>query len=337
MQTYTETEKIKDILSNAAHVVIIQADNPDGDSLGSALALEQLLGLQGKEVSLFCAVDIPSYLRYLPGWDRVSNILPVKFDASIIVDASTMTLLEKLHESADSLLLSKHPCIVLDHHAVTDNPIPFATLALNDPTKSSVGELIYELAKQLGWEGDETVYESLMSAILGDTQGLTNDLATPDTYRVMADLIEAGVSRAKLEERRREYSKMPESIFRYKGELIKRTEMYSDGRVAVVSIPQTEIRTYSPLYNPAPLIQTDLLQTEGIQAAVVFKIYDNGRVTAAIRCNMGYAIGADLASHFGGGGHPHASGFKIENGRPYNEIKSECIQKATELLDNLTT
>lgn len=336
MQTYTETEQIQNILADAQHIVIVQADNPDGDSLGSALALEQILGLQGKEVSLFCAVDIPTYLRYLPGWDRVTNILPVRFDASIIVDASTMTLLEKMHESADSILLSKHPCIVLDHHAVTDNPIPYATLALNDPTKSSVGELIYTLARQLEWQMDETVYEALMSAILGDTQGLTNDLATPETYRTMASLIEAGVSRAKLEERRREYSKMPEIIFRYKGELIQRTEMYGDGRIAVVSIPQSEIHTYSPLYNPAPLIQTDLLQTEGIQAAIVFKVYDNGKITAAIRCNMGYAIGADLAKHFGGGGHPHASGFKIENGRPYNQIKSECIQKTIELLDNLT-
>ena len=68
--SYPEAEKIQGILADAQRVVILQADNPDGDSLGSALALEQILGDMGKEPILYCGVDIPQYLRYLPGWDR---------------------------------------------------------------------------------------------------------------------------------------------------------------------------------------------------------------------------------------------------------------------------
>jgi nanoRNase/pAp phosphatase (c-di-AMP/oligoRNAs hydrolase) len=171
-----------------------------------------------------------------------------------------------------------------------------------------------------------------MTAILGDTQGLTNQLASAETYKVMTELIELGVDRPALEEKRRESSKMQAEIYKYKGRLIERTEFANEGKVATVHIPQDEINKYSPLYNPAPLVQGDMLQTLGVQVAVVFKEYTDGRVTGAIRCNPGYGIAADLATHLGGGGHAFASGFKDVSGKPFNEIKSECIRKATELL-----
>ena len=96
---YDEGEKIQAVLAAAKHVVIVQADNPDADSLGSALALEEILGEMGKQTTLYCGVDMPGYLHYLAGWDRVEKDLPKQFDASIIVDASTMTLLEKLEQT----------------------------------------------------------------------------------------------------------------------------------------------------------------------------------------------------------------------------------------------
>jgi len=138
-----------------------------------------------------------------------------------------------------------------------------------------------------------------------------------------------------MEEARREASKMAPTIFKYKAMLITRTELLADGRLALVAVPQNEINEYSPLYNPAPLIQGDMLQTSGVLVSVVLKSYDDGKVTAAIRCAHGAPVAAQLAEHFGGGGHPFASGFKVTKGRPFNEIKSECIAYATELLDNL--
>ena len=90
--------------------------------------------------------------------------------------------------------------------------------------------------------------------------------------------------------------------------------------------------TVRPLYNPGPLIQGDMLQTSGVKVAIVFKSYTDGKVTAAIRCNSGAGIAAELASHFNGGGHPYASGFKVTDGRTFDEIKAECLEKAAELL-----
>ena len=109
---YSEADKIKKIVDEAKRIIIIQADNPDADSLGSALAMEHILGDLGKEPYLYAGVEMPTYLRYMSGWDRVQKELPNQFDASVIVDASTMTLLEKLSLSGQQARVAAKPCIV---------------------------------------------------------------------------------------------------------------------------------------------------------------------------------------------------------------------------------
>lgn len=328
-------DKIRELVSSAQKIVVIQADNPDADSLGSALALEHILGDLGKDVALYCGIDIPGYLRYHLGWDRVLNELPSSFDLSIIVDASTVTLFGQLQKSGQLSGLKNKPCIILDHHGHVEQPIDFASVLLCDDKAAATSELIFHLAKSFDWKVNKEAAEHIMSAILGDTQGLMNNQTSADTYRVMADLTDLGADRPYLEDLRREYSRMPEQIFRYKGDLIKRMEFSADNRIAHIMIPQDEINEFSPLYNPAVLVQFDSLQVTNVKLSVVFKTYSDGHVTGKLRSNISAPIADKLAEHFGGGGHPHSAGFKVEDGRSYTEIKSECIAFATELLDNL--
>lgn len=146
--------KIKELLNAAHKIVIMQADNPDGDSLASALALEQIIGDMGKEPYLYCGIDIPSYLRYLPGWDRVSSELPSKFELTIIVDTSALSLFGTLDKSGLKPIIASKPCIVIDHHPVAAS-IPFARVVVNQKAVAT-GEVIYELAKTLDWPQNQT-------------------------------------------------------------------------------------------------------------------------------------------------------------------------------------
>jgi phosphoesterase RecJ-like protein len=326
--------KIKQIVTEANKVVIIQADNPDGDSLASALALEQILGDLGKETFLYCGVDIADYLKHLSGWDRVTKEIPAQFDASIIVDTSASVLLEKLDASVYRGWVASRPVIVLDHHSDTECDIAYATVVINSREAVATGEVIYHLAKDLDWPLNLQAKTHIASSILSDSLGLSSEGTSADTYRIMADLIESGVDRPGLEEARRALNKMPETIYRYKATLIKRTEILTGGRLALVVVPHYEIMTYSPLYNPAPLVQNDMLQTEGVKVAIVMKHYQDGKVTASVRCGHGTGIAAELATHFGGGGHPYAAGFKVTSGRPFDQIKAECIALCAKLLDN---
>lgn len=326
-------DSIRSILETANTIVVIQADNPDADSLGSALALEELLETHGKKVIMYCAVDMPGYIRFLEGWDRVTSEIPHHFDASIIVDTSTLTLLEKLQASGDMARIAKMPCIVLDHHASVDHTIDFAEAQLVDSTVSSTGELVYTLAQEFKWTLSSHAATYIMAAILGDTQGLNNELATANTYRVMAELVEAGANRPELEEARKALSKMPVPIYRYKSALIAKTEFFADNTIALVRVTQDEINEFSPLYNPPAIVQFDMLQVANVAVAVVIKTYDDGRITAAIRANTGSPVAADLATVFDGGGHDYAAGFKVTDGRSYEEIKNTCVKSLIELLE----
>ncbi len=332
--TYSEAEQIRDILVDAKRIVIVQADNPDGDSLGSALALEEILGDLGKETFLYCGVDIPSYLTYLPGWARVSKELPMQFDASIIVDTSAGSLLEQLDKSGQRGWLAARSCIVIDHHNVAMT-ISFAKVVCNYPAVAT-GEVIYELAQQLDWPLNLSAKNMMATAILSDSLGLTTQATTARSIHVIGELVEGGVSIAELENKRRDMMRKSPELVHYKGQLLQRVEYFANDRVAALTIPWEEIVKYSPAYNPSMLAIDDMRLTTNTAVAISFKLYNDGHVTAKIRCNFGFPVANKLAEHFGGGGHDYASGFKTPaNGRPFNEIKSECIAFATELLDNL--
>ena len=334
MIKYQEAEKIAQLLKNAQSVVVIQADNPDADSLASALALEHVLEDLGKQVSLYCGVDLPSYLKYLPGSDRVSSELPQHFDLSIIVDTSSDTLLEQLDRQGSKGWLAAKPAIIIDHHGTAPS-ITFAEVICNHPAVAT-GEVIYELAQQLDWPLNVEAKKLLAVAILGDSLGLMSEATTARTIQIIAELVQGGVSLAEIDNLRRQTMKREPELVHYKGRLLERVEFHDNNRIASITIPWEEIEKYSPLYNPPMLVLDDMRLAKGTAIAIAFKLYTDGKVTAKIRCNYGFAIADKLAEHFGGGGHPYAAGFKIADGRSYQDIKTETIKHASELLDSLT-
>lgn len=331
MTNYPEADKVNEIITNASVITIVQADNPDTDSLASSLALEQILGQAGKKLHLFCAVELPSYLKYLTGADRVSTELPNNFDASIIVDTSSASLLEQVEKRGQRGWLAAKPCIIIDHHS-TAPTIDFADVVCSHPAVAT-GEVIYELSRQLGWQLNDEAKKMLAIAILSDSLGLMSGATTARSIQIIAELVEAGVNLPEIDNARRETLKRDPSLVHYKGKLLQRVEFYDENRIATVTIPWDEIEKYSPMYNPSMLVIDDMRMAVGTDIAIAFKVYKDGKITAKIRSNYGKDVSAKLAEHFGGGGHPYAAGFKITDGRSYEDIKLETIKIAGQLLD----
>lgn len=332
-QDNQKIRQIADIIASVKTIVIIQADNPDIDSLASALALEAILGELGKIPILYCGVDLPVHLRYLPGWDRVGREMPKSFDASIIVDTTSNTLLEQLTKNGGKSWIAAKPSIILDHHK-TEATIDFANVIYN-PTAVATGEVIYELACKLKWPIDKNTKKLIAIAILGDSLGLMSDATTSRSIHIIGEIVEAGVNLAEIDAARRATMRRDPELIHYKGRLLQRVEFHNEGRIATVSIPWDEIEKYSPLYNPTMLAIDDMRLGTNICLAIGFKIYRDGKITAKIRCNYGYPVADKLAEHFGGGGHELASGFKILKARPYEELKQEVIEVAEDLLSKL--
>jgi phosphoesterase RecJ-like protein len=325
----SDEQKLQQLIENANKIVIVQADNPDGDSLGSSIAMEQILNLKNKQVEMFCAVDIPNHLKYLTGWSRVSHQLDNDFDLSIIVDTSAISLLDKIKDGDLKKLKSKD-CVVLDHHQ-TEATIDFAELIINRPAVST-GEIIYDLAKELGFELNQEAKESIAISILSDSLGLMTSATSAHSIRVIADLVELGVNLPHLDSLRRETYRKSLELTKYKGELLRRIETYLDNKIAIIVIPWVEIETFSPIYNPPMLVMEDMRLIENNAIVVAIKVYSDGHLTAKIRANDNYPIAAALAEHFGGGGHLYASGIKTSE-YSLEDFKRQLVDQVAMLLD----
>lgn len=319
-------DKFSDFIKDKQHICVVQAENPDGDSLGSALALEEALA--GKEVSLYCPVDIPKYMRYFEGWGRVDIEFAYKADAIIIVDTASTTLLSKLlNDSAIRNCLYSTPVFVIDHHE-TEADLEFPYESIIEPT-SSCCALLYKIFKDQNIAMSAQCGENIIYGILSDTLGLTSPSVTSEDYRIVAELIDNGADIAAMEERRRDYSKKSPRILDYKADLIKRVEYHLDGKLATVLIPFDDIQEYSDEYNPNVLILEELRLVEGIEIAVAIKTYPDGKLTGKIRSAK--PIADQVAGFFGGGGHPYAAGFRVYD--DYENVLPDLIEATMKALD----
>ena len=316
---------IESLISQAQKIVIIQADNPDGDSLASSLALEEVFSDMNKTPIMYCGVDIPGYLRYMKGWDRVINNLPNNFDLSIIVDTGSILLLENLQKSQEINWIKTKPCVVIDHHQ-TESTIDFA-LKYIEPAVST-GELIYKLCVKNKWPMSLIFKEHIASSIMSDSMGLISESTSSESIRIIADLVEGGVSLARLDASRKEHHKKQPELLGYKGDLLKRVKYLDKGQIAYITIPWPEIEKYSPLYNPSMLVIDEMRQVKDVKVVIAFKSYPDGRITAKLRSNYGYPVCAKTAEQFGGGGHQYASGFRVTDGSDLDGI----INKASEAI-----
>lgn len=312
-------------------ICVIQAENPDGDSLGSAIALDYLLS--DKEVSLYCPVDVPKYLRYFTDWSRVTNEFDFKADGYIIVDTAAEVLLSKLlDDSAIKNRLYNAPVLVIDHHETPDD--------LNFPHESIIevrpacAELIYSIAKDQNIEINVEAAEVIFQGILSDTLGLTSSSVTAETFEIAAELTRLGAVISDLEDRRREFMKKSPRILDYKADLIKRIEYSLDGELATVHIPWDDIREYSDEYNPNVLILEEMRLVEGVKVAVAVKTYPDGKVTGKIRTASEAPIAEKIAGYFGGGGHPQAAGFRTYD-TTYEEVVRDLVKIVPELLSDV--
>lgn len=323
------------LINDAQKIIVIQAENPDGDSLGSSLALEEILGDLGKDVVLYCPVEIPKYMRYINGWDRVVADFDTTSDLAVIVDTTADVLLSKVLETPGVRhFLESRPVLVIDHHT-TEPTLSFDhTLLTADAVATS--HVVYDLAVSAGWAINAQAAEDMMIALMSDSLGLTTPNVAPETFHFAGNLAALGASNNIIEERRREFMKKSPEILAYKGELIRKIEYLLDGKLALVHVPWDEIEKYSDAYNPGALIGDELRLVENVALSVVIKTYPDGKVTGRLRGNL--PIAEAVAGYFGGGGHAYAAGFRVYE--QYDTIISELVtatNKALQEYDSTTS
>jgi len=328
---------VKKRVDAAQRIVIIQPENPDADSLGTASALEEIFGDMGKDVTMFSAIDMPKYLHYIEGWSRVSKDFDGKYDLAIIVDTAAEALLVKtLLTPGVRHFFETHPVLVFDHHnderedESDDASLSFPHEFILDENAAATSELIYAIATELKWTINKNAAENMLASILGDTLGLSTQSVTEHTLETVLGLMKLGAHTSDIEQKRREYMKKPADILEYKAELIHRIEYFCGGRLALVHIPWEDIEQYSDRYNPSVLVLDEMRLVEGVEIAIAIKTYPDTKLTGKIRSNI--PIADKIAGYFGGGGHSYSAGYKIYES--YDDALKDLLVATEKILED---
>ena len=305
----TQQKKYLDLanaVDAARTILILQPDSPDGDSLGSALGLEEILGDLGKQTFMYSYKEPENYLRSQEGWDRVGQALPKHFDLIILVDTGSPALIKSAMEHHHAALMSK-PFFIIDHH-VSRMDFGFTTTEIVEPG-AAAAEVITRICRELGWGINPAAASKLATAILSDSLNLTTPDATADTLDALSYLVRSGANLYNLYTLKRESSALTSELLLLKGQLLTSITFYVGGRLAVLEIPPAIVAQYKDVAEPYTLVINDMQWTKGVELAAVFKNYGT-KINVPLRSKTGLA--APLAEKFGGGGHPNAAAYRTK-------------------------
>jgi len=295
------------LVNQASTILILQPDSPDGDSLGSALGLEEMLGDIGKTVHLYSYKEPEPYLHFLEGWDRVAQDLPKQFDLAILVDTGSPALIKSALEHHFTELTAK-PMVVIDHH-VSRQDFGFETIQIVEEAVATA-ELLARIALELEWPINERAAAKLASALLADSLGLTTSGTTTASVAALAALTAAGANLYDLHKARREAGAVTSDLLHLKGRLLQSVQFHLDGRLALAEITPDMVAKYKDIAEPYALILSDIQWTKGVELVAVFKNYGT-KINVPLRSTTQAA--GPVAELLGGGGHPNAAAYRCKS------------------------
>ncbi len=298
--------KVIDALKQKDDFMITAHVNPEGDSVGSQIALFGILEKMGKNVVMVQQDPVPDNLRFLRGSGSVMRELPGDFvpRTLIMLDCPVRERAGKVQRS----LSGEEFTINIDHHVSNEY---FGDVNWVESGMSSAGEMIYNIAVEMGVEITEEVAEALYTAILTDTGMFNYENTSRATHEAAGHLLSRGV-RPNMVHRGIYESKSPEEI-RLLGKVLSTLELFETGAVAIISMTRQMCRE-----EKVDIPSTDEFinfprAVKGVEISVFFKEDSSfeGRVNVSFR-SSGKCDVNSLAARFGGGGHPKASGCVIE-------------------------
>jgi bifunctional oligoribonuclease and PAP phosphatase NrnA len=303
----TAREAVIEELRMGDKFLLTTHENPDGDALGSLVAMHEILNLMGKDNVMFMSAEefpLPYEYRELPLGD-VSHDLPADAEARTIVfldcgniDRMPVTFLRR--EGAHILNV--------DHHH--DNT-QFGTVNLVVGTASCTAEIIYELTKDLGIELTPAIAEALYVALVTDTGKFQYENTTSSAHRMAAELIDLGVDVHGIF--RRLYENIPVPKLELLARVLGRIERYDDGRLTVSYIERADYEQTGADENYSEGIVDHIRSVEGTMvAALVREQLKEGREgisKVSLRAASDLVDVSVIARKQGGGGHRQAAGF----------------------------
>jgi len=293
-------QEIKSALKNVKTALIATHVDPDGDAIGSTLALGMVLEQLGIKASYYCQDSVPQIYRFLAGSDQIKREVRdfSRFDAAFVLDSSDLSRVGSLDVKG---LAGK--VINIDHHP--DNTL-FGDV--NCVKRSScVGELVYELAGLFKIKVDKKMADCLYTSIITDTGNFRYDNTSVKTFLIAAELIKAGVSTHDLTTRI--YDNKSVQAVRIAGIALSNVKFSGDRQVGWSVVTEEMMSEVGAKSEDVVGIVDAIRAIEGVEVAIFFR-EEKGRVKINFRSKDRVNV-SELAKRFGGGGHIKAAGAVV--------------------------
>ena len=311
--------KIIDIIDRHKSFTISSHLNPDGDSLGSQLALGFALRKLGKEVRLINHDPVPKLYQRLPGVSEIEvrdELFPLPEVAFFI---------ECGYQERTGFPPFSGPIVVsIDHHEKGGD---FGDISWIEPTSSSVGEMIYQLVVELGIPLSYEIAYNLYTAIFTDTGSFQFTNTSARTFEVCSSLVRAGVNPAKVAEDIY-YHNSPGKI-RLLGRVLYRMGEENNGEIAWIYLLRREIDEMGLSPDEGDGFVNFPLSLEGVKVAIFFKEVDKALFRISLR-SRGEVDVVRIADSFGGGGHKKAAGCYLKG--ELDEVITRVVGRVKEVL-----
>ncbi len=279
--------------------------NPEGDAVGSELALANLLKKLGKRVLILNEDLPPSQYGFLPGLEAIKRAVKgLHYDAAILVDCSDLSRVGKISK----WISRDKPLINIDHHISNTK---FGDINWVDPRASSASEMIYELFCALNARINKDDALLLYTGIVTDTGSFRYSTTSVSTHRAVSELLKHGLDVYGIF--RKLYESMRFETVKAYAEIISTLEISKNGRVAWLKVNNRLIKKDPSLSEETDNIIQFARCIKGVEAALLFKEVREGReVRVNMRSTSGRVDVNKLARIFGGGGHAMASGCTVK-------------------------
>ena len=324
-----QAEQIRDLLADPSEIVLVTHINPDGDAIGTILGFYWLLLKKGHTVNMIVPNEIPFFLEWLPGCDR---ILIAEKDLDVakrfISSAQLLVCLDfnasdRLGKLETVFLTARGTKILVDHHP---DPGGFADHIISDTDTGSTAELVYNLIVKLGMIQliDKKIAECLFTGILTDTGCFSFNSSQPETYLVVADLLKKGIDKDRIYTL--VYDNYSSDRMRLLGySLNDKMVVLPEYRTAYISLTEKELRRFNHLTGDTEGFVNYLFSIKGIKLTALF-IEKEDHIKISFRSRGNFNINKFSEKHFNGGGHKNAAG-----GESYQSL-DQTIEKFINLL-----
>lgn len=305
------TKRLSEHFINSHNILLISHINPDGDAIGSQLALYYYLKSIGKNADMIAPNNLQEFLKWMEGSELINIFIRQRDKCKRLVERADLIIMidfnqpDRLGEMEPLVTASASFKVIIDHHL---NPRGFANMEISDPTFSSTSELVHVVIRRINGSPfySKAYAEALYVGIVTDTGNFEHGTYTGRTFRIVADLLEKGLEKERIQDLL--FSNFSENRLRLQGfALNERMVVLNEYQTAYIWLTKTDLISHNYVKGDTEGFVNLPLTIKGVIFSVFF-VEKDGFVKLSFRSKGNFPSNEFASEFFSGGGHMNASG-----------------------------